>query len=56
MSIVHGLSTVTKHDKWSYRSQGTGHVFYMSTPSHAIESVGSVVSEHSKYDFSEVRA
>ena len=31
------ITTVTKHDKWSYKSKkGTGHVFYMATPSHAI--------------------
>ncbi len=40
MSLVHGVSTVTKHGKWSYKSQkGTGHVFYMATPSHTTESV-----------------
>ena len=34
------MSTVTKHDKWSYKSKkGTCHVFYMATPSHATESV-----------------
>ena len=42
MSLVHGVSTVTKHDKWSYKSQkkGAGHVFYMATASHATGSVG----------------
>ncbi len=41
MSLVHGMSTVTKHGKWSYKSKkGTGHVFYMATPSQATESVG----------------
>ena len=41
MSPVHGVSTVTKYDKWSYKSKkmGTGHVFYMATHSHAAESV-----------------
>ena len=40
MSLVHGISTVTKPGKWSYKSQkGTGHVFYMATPSHTNESV-----------------
>ncbi len=40
LSLVHGMSTGTKHDKWSYKSKkGTGHVFYMATPSNAIESV-----------------
>ncbi len=32
-SLVHGVSTVTKHGKWSYKSKkGTGHVFYMPLP------------------------
>ena len=41
MSIVHGISTVTKHGKWSDKKvkKGTGHAFYMATPSHATESV-----------------
>ena len=41
MSLVHGVSTVTKLDKWSYKSKkGTGHAFYMATPSYTSESVG----------------
>ena len=45
MSLVHGVSTVTKHGKWSYKSQkGTGHVFYMATSSHATESAGILLS------------
>ncbi len=39
MSLVHGVSTVTKHDKWSYKS-GHINVFYMATPSQATESAG----------------
>ncbi len=39
--LVHDISTVTKHDKWSCKSKkGTGHVFYMATPSNATDSVG----------------
>ena len=39
MSLVHGVSTVTKQGKWSYKSKKrTGHVFYMATPSRVIES------------------
>ncbi len=34
------FTTVTKPDKWSYKSKkGTGHVFYMATPSHTNQSV-----------------
>ena len=42
MSLVHGMSTVAKHDEWSYKSKKRdGHVFYMATPCHATESIGS---------------
>ncbi len=44
MSLKRGVSTVTKHDKWSYENKkGTGHVFHMATPIHTTESVVFVV-------------
>ncbi len=43
VTLVHGISTVTKHGKWSCKSKkGTGHGFYMATPSHATESVEAI--------------
>ncbi len=35
MSLVQGISTVTKHGKWSYKNKkGTDHLYSMATPSH----------------------
>ena len=49
MSLVHGISTVIKHGKWSRKSKKrTGHVFYMATPSHATESEGAEVKAYLK--------